>query len=123
MDDFESLSHPKWECKYHVVFIPNGPPPGAVPATVAAPRRGVPQVGAAEGESGRGRALDGRSRAHDAVDTAEVCGVAGGWVQIKGKSAIHSARVYGERKRNFVALSFWARGVLSPAAFDVRPIR
>ena len=22
MDDYESLSHPKWECKYHVVFIP-----------------------------------------------------------------------------------------------------
>jgi putative transposase len=22
MDDFDSLSHSKWECKYHVVFIP-----------------------------------------------------------------------------------------------------
>ena len=22
MDDFQSLSHTKWECKYHVVFIP-----------------------------------------------------------------------------------------------------
>lgn len=22
MDEFESLSHFKWECKYHVVFIP-----------------------------------------------------------------------------------------------------
>jgi putative transposase len=22
MDDYESLSHSKWECKYHVVFIP-----------------------------------------------------------------------------------------------------
>ena len=29
---------------------------------------------------------------------------------IKGKSAIHLARVYGERKRNFVGQSFWARG-------------
>jgi putative transposase len=29
---------------------------------------------------------------------------------IKGKSAIHIARVYGERKRNFVGQSFWARG-------------
>jgi putative transposase len=28
---------------------------------------------------------------------------------IKGKSAIHLARVYGERKRNFVGQSFWAR--------------
>ena len=29
---------------------------------------------------------------------------------IKGKSAIHLARTYGERKRNFVGQHFWARG-------------
>jgi putative transposase len=29
---------------------------------------------------------------------------------IKGKSAIHLARVYGERRRNFVGQNFWARG-------------
>ena len=29
---------------------------------------------------------------------------------IKGKSAIHLARVYGERKRNFVGQHFWAWG-------------
>ena len=29
---------------------------------------------------------------------------------IKGKSAIPLARVYGERKRNFVGQHFWARG-------------
>jgi putative transposase len=29
---------------------------------------------------------------------------------MKGKSAIHIARVYDERKRNFVGQSFWARG-------------
>ena len=29
---------------------------------------------------------------------------------IKGESAIHLARVYGERKRNFVGQHFWARG-------------
>ena len=31
---------------------------------------------------------------------------------IKGKSAIHLARVYGERKKNFVGQYFWARGFL-----------
>jgi len=36
-----------------------------------------------------------------------VCNVVG---YIKGKSAIHLARVYGERKRNFAGQSFWARG-------------
>ena len=29
---------------------------------------------------------------------------------IKGKSAIHMARVYGGRKQNFVGQHFWARG-------------
>jgi len=29
---------------------------------------------------------------------------------IKGKSAIHIARSYTERKRNFVGQHFWARG-------------
>ena len=29
---------------------------------------------------------------------------------IKGKSAIHLARVYAERKRNFTGQHFWARG-------------
>jgi putative transposase len=29
---------------------------------------------------------------------------------IKGKSAIHLARTYGERKQNFVGQHFWARG-------------
>jgi putative transposase len=24
MDDYESLSHTTWTCKYHVVFIPKG---------------------------------------------------------------------------------------------------
>jgi putative transposase len=28
---------------------------------------------------------------------------------LKAKSAIHLERVYGERKRNFVGQSFWAR--------------
>jgi hypothetical protein len=31
---------------------------------------------------------------------------------IKGKSAIHLARVYGERKRNFLGQHFYARGAL-----------
>ena len=33
---------------------------------------------------------------------------------IKGKSAIHLARVYGERKRGFVGQNFWARGYFVP---------
>ena len=43
---------------------------------------------------------------------------------IKGKSAIHLARVYGERKRNFVGQHFWARGrFVSTAGRDETVIR
>jgi putative transposase len=43
---------------------------------------------------------------------------------IKGKSAIHLARVYGERKRNFVGQSFWARGYcVSTVGRDEKAIR
>jgi putative transposase len=43
---------------------------------------------------------------------------------IKGKSAIHLARVYGENKRNFVGQHFWARGFfVSTVGRDEKVIR
>jgi len=43
---------------------------------------------------------------------------------IKGKSAIHLARVYGEKKRNFVGQHFWARGYfVSTVGWDETMIR
>ena len=46
MDEFESLSHTKWECKYHVVFIwkliggEGKPYHSKVPGTLGGHRRG-----------------------------------------------------------------------------------
>ena len=43
---------------------------------------------------------------------------------IKGKTAIDIARVYGERKRNFVGQHFWARGyIVSTVGRDEELIR
>ena len=43
---------------------------------------------------------------------------------IKGKSAIHLARTYGENRRNFVGQSFWARGYfVSTVGRDEETIR
>ena len=43
---------------------------------------------------------------------------------IKGKSAIHLARVYGEKKRNFVGQHFWVRGYfVSTVGRDTEVIR
>jgi REP-associated tyrosine transposase len=41
---------------------------------------------------------------------------------IKGKSAIHLARVCGERKRNFVGQHFWARGFFVSMAGRVEEV-
>jgi len=109
MDEYESLSHTAWGCKYHVVFIPKC-------------RRRTLYAGLRKhlGEVFRKLAQQRESRVeegHLMVDHVpmmlaippkySVSQVVG---YIKGKSAIHLARVYGERKRNFVGQSFWARG-------------
>src|SRR5271166_4903524 len=77
MNEYESLSHTTWDCKYHVVFIPK-----CRRKTLYQERRRhlgeVPQACASEGIEGRGRASDARSRAHAAIDPAEIRGVAGG---------------------------------------------
>lgn len=50
-----------------------------LPATPA-PWRGVPQAGGAEGMQGGRGTFDARPRAHDAIDTTKVRGLAGGGV-------------------------------------------
>lgn len=107
MDEKESLSHSKWERKCHVVLIPKcrrrtlykelRPHLGEVFRRLASQK---------ESRIYR-RAFDDGSCAYADFDSTEVRRAAG---HIKGKSAIHMARVYGEKKRNFVGRCFWARG-------------
>ena len=109
MDDYESLCHTKWECKYHVVFIPKC-------------RRKVLY----------GHLRDQLGEVFRRLATQKECRIEEGHLMpdhvhmliaippkhavsqvigyIKGKSAIHVARVYGENRRNFVGQHFWARG-------------
>ena len=78
MDEYDSLSHSKWECKYHVVFIPK-----CRRKTLYAELRkhlgGVSQAGAAEGKPNRRGALDAGPRSHDDFDPSEICGLSGYW--------------------------------------------
>jgi putative transposase len=104
MDEYESLSHTTWTCKYHVVFIPKC----RRKALYQELRRHLGEVfrKLAYRRNRRSRkGIDGRPRPHAAIDPAEtrVSQVVG---YIKGKSAIHLARVYGERKRNLWASTF-----------------
>src|SRR5574342_872004 len=109
MDEFESLNHTKWDCKYHVIFIPKY----RRKALYGELRRYLGDVFrklAAQKESRieEGHLLSDHVHMLIAIPPKYAVSQVIGF--IKGKSAIHLARVYSERKRNFVAEHFWERG-------------
>lgn len=109
MDEYESLSHTAWDCKYHVVFIPKCRRKTLY--THLRPHLG--EVFRRLAEQKQSRIEEGHLMPdHVHMLIAIPPKYAGSQVIgfIKGKSAIHLARVYGERKRNFVGQHFWARG-------------
>ena len=109
MDDFESLSHTKWECKYHVVFIPKY----RRKVLYGQLRKHLGEVFRKLAEQKQSRIEEGHMMAdhvHMLIAIPPKYAVSQVIGHIKGKSAIHVARTYGERKRNFVGQHFWARG-------------
>jgi putative transposase len=109
MDDFESLSHSKWDCKYHVVFIPKG----RRKVLYGNLRHHLGDVFRKLAEQKESRIEEGHLRpdhVHMMISIPPKHAVSHVVGFIKGKSAIHLARVYGERKQNYVGHSFWARG-------------
>jgi len=109
MDDFESLSHTKWECKYHVVFIPKY----RRKVLYGQLRKHLGEVFRKLAEQKQSRIEEGHMMAdhvHMMIAIPPKYAVSQVIGYIKGKSAIHVARTYGERKRNFVGQHFWARG-------------
>jgi putative transposase len=109
MDKIESLSHSKWECKYHVVFIPKC----RRRALYGELRRHLGEVFHELARHRDSRIEEGHLMAdhvHMLISIPPKHAVAQVVGYIKGKSAIHVARVYGERKRNFSGQHFWARG-------------
>ena len=106
MDEYKSLSHTRWECKYHVVFIPKC-------------RRKTVQLRPYLGEVFRKLAAQKESRieeghlladhVHMMISIPPKYAVSQVIGFIKGKSVIHLARVYGEKKP-ILSGNFWARG-------------
>jgi putative transposase len=123
MNDVLSLSHAVWDCKYHIIWIPKY-------------RRKVlyGELRKHLGEMFRGlvrqkesRVLEGHLMAdhvHMFISIPPKYAVAQVVGFIKGKSAIHIARTYGGRKKNFVGEHFWARGYyVSTAGKDEQAVR
>jgi REP-associated tyrosine transposase len=122
MSDYHSLSHTKWECKYHVVFIPKC-------------RRKVLYGKVREHLGALFHELAGQRECkilagHLCLDHVHmmirippkhsVSHVIG---YIKGKSAIRVARDFMGRHQSFKGYHFWARGYfVSTVGIDERVI-
>jgi len=109
MTNYGSLNHTKWECKYHVVFIPKY----RKKRIFGAIRKHLGQVFRKLAEQRQSRIEEGHlmpDHVHMMISIPPKYSVAQVIGFIKGKSAIHIAREFAGRKRNFVGQHFWARG-------------
>jgi putative transposase len=109
MDDFQNLSHTKWECKYHVVFIPKF----RRKTLYGELRRHLGTVLRTLAEQRECRVEEGHlmpDHVHMLLSIPPKYSVSQAVGYLKGKSAIHVARTFMGRKRNYVGQHLWARG-------------
>lgn len=109
MKNINSLNHSRWECKYHITWIPKYRKKkifgelrqylGEVLRSLAKDR---------ESEIIEGHLLP--DHVHILISIPPKYSVAQVVGYMKGKSAIHIARNYMGRRRNFTGQKFWARG-------------
>jgi len=123
VDEYNSLNHTKWECKYHVVFIPKCRRKvlyGELRSHLGPVLRALTEQKESRVEEGH-LMPDHVHMMHTIPPKYAVAQVVG---YMKGKSAIHIARTFLERKRNFVGQHFWARGYfVSTVGRDEKVIR
>jgi len=109
MNTFESLKHTVWECKYHVVFIPKY----RKKVLYQQLRRELGTVFRELAQRQESEIIEGHlmpDHVHMLISIPPKHSVSSLMGFIKGKSAIHIARVYAGRRRNYVGQHFWARG-------------
>ena len=109
MQTYESLKHTTWDCKYHVVFIPKC----RRKVLYQGIRQELGTVFRSLAEQWECKVEEGHlmpDHVHMLLSVPPKYSVSNVMGFIKGKSAIHIARVYAGRRRNFVGQHFWARG-------------
>jgi len=123
VNDSESLSHTKWECKYHIVFIPKY----RKRALYGALRQQLGDVLKQLAMQRESRIEEGHlmsDHVHMLVSIPPKYSVSQVVGYVKGKSAIHIARTFMGKPRNFTGESFWARGYfVSTVGRDEKQIR
>ncbi len=122
-EPYQSLSHSKWNCKYHVVFVPKR----RRKTVFGQIRRNLGPIFHELARQKECQILEG----HLMTDHVHMCiaippkhSVASVIGFLKGKSAIAIARQFGGRQRNFTGEHFWARGyAVSTVGFELEQVR
>ena len=123
MTQVNSLAHTKWACKYHLVWIPKYRKKklfGDLRRELGPVLRELAQH--RESEIQEGHMMS--DHVHILISIPPKYAVSQVVGYIKGKSAIHIARTYMGRQRNFTGEHFWARGYyVSTVGLDEEVVR
>ncbi len=123
MRQVNSLNHTRWECKYHIIFIPKY----RRKAIYGQIRQELGEVFRKLAQQKESTIEEGHimpDHVHMMISIPPKYAVSQVVGFIKGKSAIHIARTYAGRKRNYVGQHFWARGYFaSTVGRDEKVIR
>jgi putative transposase len=106
---YSELSHTLWDCKYHIVWIPKC----RRKVLYGQLRKHLGSVFRELADQRESNIVEGHLMAdhvHILISIPPKYAVAQVVGFIKGKSAIHIARTYLGRRRNFLGQNFWARG-------------
>ncbi len=109
MKEYQSLSHTRWDCKYHVVFIPKR----RKKRVFGVLREQLVEVFHELALHKESKIVEGHLRhdhLHMCLSIPPRYAVSNVVAYLKGKSAIVIARRFAGRCRNFTGQSFWARG-------------
>lgn len=120
---YESLSHSKWDCKYHVVFIPKN----RKKVLYGKIRKFLGTVFHELAGQRNSKILKGsmvQDHVHMLITIPPKYSVAEVIGYIKGKSAIAVARQFSGRTKNFNGERLWARGyAVSTVGFEEAQIK
>ena len=122
-NDYRSLAHSRWDCKYHVVFVPKR----RRRQLYGQIRRQLGAIFHALARQKECQIIEGHvlpDHVHMCIAIPPKVAVAQVIGFLKGKSAIAIARQFGGKERNFTGEHFWARGyAVSTVGFELEQIR
>ena len=120
---YQSLSHSKWDCKYHLVFVPKY----RKKVIFGEIRRFLGPIFHELARQKGCRIVGGhlmRDHVHMCIEILPKHSISLVIGFIKGKSAIAIAREFGGKERNFNGENFWARGyAVSTVGFEEEAVR